>query len=241
MGRRKGLAVLAAMAAVGLAAPADALTVTTQNVRLGLGPAAVRHDIRQAAQRSGVVLTQEMRGRRAAAYAPPGWGYAQRPAAGFVGDCATYWDRARWRWVRGFAVGYEFGAFPRGHRWALVTVLRSVPFPRQTLAVVNVHSVTRSLDRAPVFAAGMARLGRLTARLTAVWGRVVLGGDWNRVWPLRGRFAGFRTVQPAQATGPRGGRVDFLYWSGPLRFRGARVVTATRSDHNGFRVRLVRP
>jgi len=198
----------------------------------------VRHDIRQAAQRSGVVLTQEMRGRDAATFAPRGWGYAQRPTGDFRGDCATFWDRARWRWVRGFAFQYEFATFPRGHRWALVTILASVNRPAVRLAVVNVHSVTRSLERAPVFARGMARLGRLTAHLRGVWGRVVLGGDFNRVWPLRARFPGFATVRPPRATGPKGGTVDFLYWSAPLRFRAVRVIAATHSDHNGARYRM---
>lgn len=236
MGRRKGLAaVVAAVAAVGLAAPAYALTVTTQNVRLGLTPAHARHDIRQAAQRSGVVLAQEMRGRDAARFRPPGyWSTQTQPR----GDCATFWDRSRWRFVSRAAVPYEFGTFPRGHRWALVTVLRSVNRPGVRLATVNVHSVTRSLSRPVVFGRGMARLGRLAASLAAAYGRVVVGGDTNRTWPLRARLPGFRTVRPPRATGPKGGTVDYLYWSGPLRFRNARVIAETYSDHNGARYRL---
>lgn len=215
------------------------LAVTTQNVRLGIGPAHVRHDIGQAANGSGVVMTQEMRDRNAARFRPPGWGSAQpRPRGAMRSDCATFFDRSRWRLVRAWAVPYEFGTFRHGHRWALVTVLRRPDNPGVRVAFVNVHSVPHSIDRAAVYGAGMARLSRLGARLAAAYGLAVVGGDTNRVWPLRARFSGFHSVGPPGSTGPHGGRVDYIYAAG-FRFRGVRVIGNTYSDHNGTRYRLV--
>lgn len=212
---------------------AVALTITTQNVRVGLPPPAVHHDIDQAAVHSSVVLTQEMGKRRAARFAPRGWGTSH--AAGLrQGDCATYWDRDVWHrratWVRPIT----WASFRAGHRFAQVTTLRG---RGTTLAVVCVHSITRSLERTGTFNRGMVRLGRVLHRLEQRNEHVVVGGDWNRVYPERHRFAGFSSVSPARPTGPRGGRVDYLYWH-HARHTGDRVITGTRSDHNGFRVHL---
>lgn len=223
-------------ALVALAVAVGPFHVTTQNVRVGLSAAHARHDIGRAADVGGVVFAQEMRGRHARYFRPPGWGSAQR-GVGMRADCATFYDRADWRRIRAWTFPYQFATFPRGHRWALVTVLRSRADPRVTVATVNVHSVTRSLERRAVFAAGMARLGRLAARLTASWGRVVLGGDLNRAWPLRARFRGFVSLAPPRPTGPKGGRPDYVYAHG-LRPTSARVVGHTYSDHNGARVTL---
>lgn len=119
----------------------------------------------------------------------------------------------------------------------MVTVLRRADDPGVRVAFVNFHSVTRSLSRPAVYRAGMARLGRLGASLAAAYGTVVLGGDTNRAWPLRARLPGFRSVGPPRATGPKGGRPDYLYWSG-ARFRAVGVLGGTFSDHNGTRYRL---
>lgn len=232
--------IAAVMAAVVVAA--FPVHVTTQNVRVGMPRPHALHDIRQAADVGGIVFTQEMRDRRARDFRPRGWGSAQatRPRVNNRGDCATYWDRGQWRRVGVRVFPYEFAPFKNGHRAALVTVLRSRANPRVTLATVNVHSITRSLDRRAVFRRGMARLGRLTAHLTARWGRVVIGGDWNRVWRLRARFDGFRSWSPARATGPQGGRVDYLLFHG-IRARSLRIVGHTYSDHNGVRMTFGRP
>jgi endonuclease/exonuclease/phosphatase (EEP) superfamily protein YafD len=81
----------------------------------------------------------------------------------------------------------------------------------------------------------MVRLRLLLSRLHVP--HVVVGGDWNRVWPLRAPLAGFGTREPPAATGSRGGRIDFLWWKGAGE-RTIRVIGHTYSDHNGVRVGL---
>ena len=213
---------------------AVALTITTQNVRVGLPPPAVHHDIDQAAVHSSVVLTQEMGKRRAAQVRPsrlghlappPGSGRATARPTG-TGTCGT--DRATS--VRPIT----WASFRAGHRFAQVTTLRG---RGTTLAVVWVHSITRSLERTGTFNRGMVRLGRVLHRLEQRNEHVVVGGDWNRVYPSGTGSPGSPRSHPARPTGPRGGRVDYLYWH-HARHTGDRVITGTRSDHNGFRVHL---
>jgi endonuclease/exonuclease/phosphatase (EEP) superfamily protein YafD len=231
---RVALAALVA-ALVLTAAPAYAVTVTTQNVAHTLARAPARHDVRQAADGSGVVLTQEMAGRRAARFAPRGWGTAQR-----AGDCATYWDRATWRLVRSYAVRISHAPFWRGTRYALVAVLANNTNPGVRLATVNVHVFTRTVPHAPAFRRATTRVRRLADGLVAHGAAVVVGGDWNRDYRARARFPGFSSRRPPRPTGPTGGRVDYVYAHG-LAFRGVRVMGHTYSDHNGYRARLARP
>ena len=214
---------------------AAALVVTTQNVQLGMTPAHVRHDIRHAAEYSSVVMTQEMFYRHAARYAPPGWGTAHwigRPR----GDCAVYWDRDRWRLVGSYVVPITWATFPRGHRTALVTVLRGHGV---TVGAVCVHMFTHTLFRPLAWGNGVRRVSALAARLRARWGHVVIGGDWNRNWLDRPRIGPrFVSARSPADTGPKGGRPDFVYWAGARRTAPVRVIRGTYSDHNGTRYRL---
>lgn len=218
-----------------------AFTITTQNVRVTLPPREATHDIRQAARHSSVVMTQEMKHRQAWRFRPAGWGSSHAPSMPGVrridrGDCATYWDRSRWHKLRAYAVPITYAPFKHGHRWALVTILRSVPRPAVRLAVVNVHMVTRTLDRRAVFARGVSRLRALVAVLRAEIGPVVVGGDWNRRYLLRARFRGLDSQRPPRGTIPNGGRIDYVFTTG--RVAGVRVIGRTYSDHNGVRFRL---
>ena len=216
---------------------AIALTITTQNVRVGMPPDHAHHDINQAAQNSSVVITQEMGLRRASRFAPSGWGTAH--VAGLrQGDCATYWDRAVWRershWVRQISNA----PFRAGTRYLLVTTLRHVQAPHVTLAAVCVHSITRSEHRRPVFIRAMGKVNATLQNLSVNHRYVVVGGDWNRIWSQRARFPGFRSVSPLRATGPKGGRVDYFEWSRHVGLRGERIIGNTFSDHNGVRMHL---
>ena len=230
------VALAAAVLALSLAAPADGLTVTTQNVRVTLGPVHARHDIRQAAEHSSVVFTQEMGKRRARRFAPAGWGVAHFSGLR-RGDCATYWDRSRWRLVRAYPFRVAHEPFRAGHRWAVVTVLRRVGHPGVRLAAVNVHLFTRTVFRRPAWRRAITRIRDVAERLVARYPRVVMGGDWNRTWGRRATFRGFSSASPAGRTGPKGGRVDYLFWHGE-RFRRIRVIGHTYSDHDGTRVWL---
>jgi hypothetical protein len=232
----RGVVLVAAVLAFPLAAPAEAVTVTTQNVYVGLSRPHARHDIRQAAQHSSVVLTQEMGHRRAARFAPAGWGVVHFRGT-WRGDCATYYDRARWRVVRAWPFRVSSASFRAGHRWGVVTVLRHVGRPGSRLAVVNVHLFTRTIFRPVAWRRAMGRIGGVTGRLVARYPRVVMGGDWNRTYGRRARFPGFSSAEPPRRTGPKGGRVDYLYWHGD-RLDGLRVIGGTFSDHDGTRVRL---
>lgn len=212
-----------------------ALTITTQNVRVGMPPPAAHHDIDQAAERSSIVFAQEMGLRRAARFAPDGWGTSHFTGIR-RGDCATYWDRKVWHRMSSWTRQLTFASFRAGHRFALVTVLRG---KGTTLATVCVHSITKSLSaaRRPVFARGMHRLSRVIHLLRYRYSHVVVGGDWNRTWPHRARFKGFRSTEPQRATGAGGGRVDYFYWARGDQ-TGLRVIGHTRSDHNGVRLHL---
>lgn len=218
------------------------VTVTTQNVRVGMTPRHSHHDIDQAAEHSSVVLTQEMGLRRARTYAPHGWGTAHFPGVR-RGDCATYWDRARWRLIHTWTRQITFADFRAGRRFVLATTLRGVgPYQDKRLAVVCVHSITRSLlaSRQPVFDAGMHRLGQLLAAVHTRYRHVLVGGDWNRGWPLRHRFPTMRSVAPYRSTGAKGGRIDYFQWTRhALGYTGQRIIGHTWSDHNGTRVHLV--
>lgn len=229
-------APLALVLALAAGVPAYGDTVTTQNVRAGLPRAEARHDVRQAAERSSVVFAQEMAHRRAARFAPAHWG-----AVHFVGprrgDCATFYDRRVWRVVRAYPFRVSAAPFRAGHRYAVVAVLRRVGHPGAELATVNVHLFTHTVHRPRAWRRATNRLGRLVGALAAHHARVVVGGDWNRTWPRRARFPGYASAEPSRQTGPKGGRVDFLYWHGE-RFHGSRVIGHTYSDHEGVRVRL---
>lgn len=122
--------------------------------------------------------------------------------------------------------------FRAGTRYALITRLKG---QGTTLAVVCVHLITKSLARRAVYAHGMDRLRSALSGLTAA--HVIVGGDWNRVWPKRAPLHGYRTHEPPAPTGARGGRIDYLWWKG-ARERTIRVVGHTASDHQGVRVRL---
>jgi endonuclease/exonuclease/phosphatase (EEP) superfamily protein YafD len=120
----------------------------------------------------------------------------------------------------------------------LVVVLASVARPRVRLATVNVHAFTRTMARPVAWRATVARLSRLAGTLVAQWGRVVMGGDWNRPWQLRARFPGFGTARPPRPT-TAGGRIDYLYAHG-FRFARVGVIGPTYSDHDGVRAWLRR-
>lgn len=232
---------------------AASLALTTQNVQAGLPPAQARHDIRQAAAGSSVVLAQEMGRRVAPRFAPPGWGWAHFGGLR-RGDCAAYWNRAQWRLVRTWPTQLTFATLPlgRGHRWALTTILRGVGIRSGIrLAVVCVHQITHALDRQPTYRYGTHRLALLLARLATHHRYVAVGGDWNMPYPQdhRLRLSGFPArVLPAQGlagrapaapTGPKGGRVDYWYTQRPgLAAIGGAVLRGTYSDHDGSRIRL---
>jgi endonuclease/exonuclease/phosphatase family metal-dependent hydrolase len=208
------------------------LTLTTQNVRVGLPPWQAHHDIRQAAHQSSVVVAQEMQHRHAAAYAPAGWGTAHRPGRA-RGDCATYWNRAVWvRVGRPYTVRLTAAPFRWGTRYALVTILRHRGGPT-LVGVVCVHMVTRSWERRTVYARGMDRLDRLLGRLPA---RTVVAGDWNRGYGRRVPVPGYSTARPPRPTGA-GARIDYAWWEHAHLDR-IRTIGGTYSDHDGVRVRL---
>ena len=213
------------------------LTITTQNVRAGMPPERVRHDVHQAAEQSSVVFTQEMFYRRAAAFAPSGWGTAHH-AGNRKGDCATYWDRSRWRERRSFVTLLTNAPFHTGLKYALTTVLHLRGHPRVTMAAVCVHMMTRSIPRRAWYARGMDRLRDLLSRLDR-YPYVVVGGDWNRGWPQRARIAGYDSKKPPEATGGQGGRIDYFWWQRlNIDYRSIRVIGHTFSDHNGTRMSL---
>lgn len=218
--------------------PAEAMAVpigvTTQNVRVGLPRAQAHHDIAQAAQNSSVVFTQEMGLRRARNFAPQGWGVAH--FAGLrQGDCATYWDRDIWVKQRAYTTLLTNAPFRAGTRYALTTILH-MRNTHTTVAFVCVHMITKSVwpSRRPVYARGINRLRTMISHIQ--W-PVVVGGDWNRNWPQRVAIPGLHTTRPPVATGPRGGRIDYMWWRG-VKYAAKRVIHRTFSDHNGFRVHL---
>lgn len=204
-----------------------ALVVATQNVRVTLPPPEAQHDIRQAAAgRTSIVLTQEM-GRRAAwKYRPAGWGSAHFPYGVRRADCATYFDRARWRKVSAWPRQISYAPFVAGHRWALITVLRDRSSGVR-VATVCVHLITRTLARSAVFERSTDRLRAIVGRLRARYGAVVVGGDWNRPWRQRAPFLGCRTL-PARA-------VDYI-WGCGVQPMGSRAIRHTYSDHDGVRM-----
>ena len=115
---------------------------------------------------------------------PPGWGTDHHRGLR-QGDCATYYDRALWRKTGSRVVRLTDAPFRAGTRYALITHLRG---QGTTLAVVCVHMITKSLARRAVYAHGMDRLRSTLSGLTAA--HVVVGGDWNRVWPQRAPLSG---------------------------------------------------
>jgi len=225
-------------ALIAVSAPASALVVTTQNVYRGLGPINARHDIRQAAAGGSVVFAQEMSGRRAGRFAPAGWRAAQapRPRLNNRGDCATFYDAGVWRLRRSYVVpllAADTHYRPNGHRWALVAVLTGA----EALAAVCVHLPTHGVPRR-LYWLSVARLRPVLQRLAGRFPHVVVGGDWNNPFPTRARFRGFVCVRVPRATGPKGGRPDYVYVRRPDRITGGRVIGGTYSDHNGMRVRI---
>lgn len=227
--------VLAAGVLAGVAFPAygDEYGITTQNVRVTMDAAHARHDIRQAAARGSVLFTQEMGRRNARRFRPAGWS-STHAAGTYRGDCATFWDRDRWRLRRAYAVRIVDAETRRpsnGHRFALVAVLTGA----ETLAAVCVHMPTHGASRG-IYAAGARRLRALLARLSSRYARVAVGGDWNRHYVNRVRFPGFRAARPPAATGSGGGRIDYVYVRRPAHITRVRVIGHTYSDHNGVRV-----
>lgn len=203
------------------------LVITTQNVRYTLPPELARHDIHQAAQRSSVVVTQEMGRRHAARLAPAGWGTAHVPTIR-RGDCATYWQRSRWTLQRSWVRQLTYAPFRAGHRWALVTILRG---HGTTVAVVCVHLMTRGHRAA--YRRGIHRLQLLLASLPQR--HVVVAGDWNRPrWRVRLGWA----CSADWRTGPHGGRDDRACWR-HASLRSQRELRRTYSDHDGARAHLV--
>jgi endonuclease/exonuclease/phosphatase family metal-dependent hydrolase len=229
------------------AAPAGAepVTITTQNVRAGLSPHKVAHDVRQAARHSTIVLGQEFGNRHARRYAPPGWGTVHR--AGYRrGDCVTFYDRSTWRLLRSrLVVVNHTDAIRAGHRFGLVAVLRNRTTGRR-LATLCVHLITRAPLRPLIYRAGIARVHRAAVRLADRYPTIV-GGDWNyglpgdRARPRAGYpyavFRGWGSRATVRRT-TRLSRPDYLYWSAPTRFVAISRVGPTYSDHDGARVTL---
>lgn len=210
---------------IGVAPPSIADTgITTQNVRRGIAPAHVRHDVRQAAAAGSVLLTQEMGWRHPRRFRPPGWSVAH-VGAGRRGDCATFYDRDVWRLRRSYVVPLP------ARRWALVAVLTG----RHPLAAVCVHMPTHNVSRG-VYWSGIDRLRPLLRRLSSRFRHVAVGGDWNNVYRTRARFRGFTSARPPAGTGPKGGRVDYVYVRRPAHIARVRIIRHTYSDHNGVRV-----
>lgn len=216
------------LSAVAAGLAAVSLTITTQNVRHTLPADQAHHDIAQAAQRSAVLVTQEMGGRRAARFAPAGWGTAHA-GLGRRGDCATYWRRDTWHLLRSRTVALPL------HRWALVTVLGH---QGARLAVVCVHMPTRRERTWADYRHAIARLRTLAGHLRT--GQpVVLAGDWNQAWGQR-LLRDWRSARPPQVTlGHR--RTDFAYWCAPLRRHSITTLGHTYSDHQAVRVQLRQP
>jgi endonuclease/exonuclease/phosphatase family metal-dependent hydrolase len=233
------------LATVAATVAALTMTLTTQNVRVGMPPDHVHHDINQAAAHSSVLFTQEMGLRHARRFAPRGWGTAH--FAGIRrGDCATYWDRREWRLVKAWPVPVTWATFRAGHRWALVTVLRG---HGTTVAAVCVHMVTRARSRPMAYGNGTERLAALVDRLRARHRHVVIGGDWNLPyrygprhrypWPVMPRH-GMSSMRPPRPTGSNGhgGRIDYVWTARGMRQVGSHIIGNTYSDHQGNRIKV---
>jgi len=176
--------------------------------------------------------------RHAARFAPAGWRSVQatRPRLGYRGDCATFYDASRWRLRTSYVVrllDVRTRHPSNGRRWALVAVLTGA----QPLAAVCVHLPTHGVSRR-LYGRAVDNLRPTLRRLSARYGHVVIGGDWNRHYRYRPRFRGFVAYRPPAGTGPHGGRVDYLYVRRPDAITGARVIRHTYSDHDGMRVRI---
>ena len=183
------------------------------------------------------MFTQEMGLRRAARFAPARWGTVHH--AGLrQGDCATYWDRRVAERAASFVTLLTNAPFRAGLRYALTSVLRLRGNPTVTMAAVCVHMITKTLSRRAVYRPRNDRLHDLLVRMER-YPYVVVGGDWNRVWPKRVRIAGYGSKEPPSATGGRGGRIDYFWWQRlNIDYRSIRVIHHTFSDHNGVRMRL---
>lgn len=230
------LGVAVSLTAAVLSGVASPVGIATQNVYRGSSH--VRHDIRQAAAGASIVFAQEMYGRDARRLRPAGWA-SWHPRAGYAGDCAVFWRRDLWRLRRAYVVRLTDTRTPHvpsnGHRRAVVAVLTGA----ETTAAVCVHMPTHGVPTA-VYAAGVRRLAGLLARLSARFPFVAVGGDWNRNYRERPRFSGFTAARPPRVTGPKGGRVDYVYVRRPAHIARIRVIGNTYSDHNGVRVRTGR-
>lgn len=229
-----GNGIAAVIALTGVAPPASAhIGITTQNIYRGLTPAHARHDVRQAAGAGSVVFAQEMFTRHARRLRPAGWAAAHM-AGPYRGDCAVFYRRAVWRLRAAYVVPLTNAPTrlpSNGHRRAIVAVLTG----RQTWAGVCVHMPTQHAPTA-AYAAGVRRLRALLARLSARFAFVAVGGDWNRGYWRRPRLPGFVAARPPRATGPHGGRVDYVYVRRPARIARVRDIGHTYSDHNGVRI-----
>ncbi len=242
----------------------DPVVVTTANIHRAIARWKARADVRRAATRGDVVLTQENRRRRADDLAPPGWtAYApRRPSA--CRENVVYWDASRFRrLVSRTVVLYPRRTFPASRRCASVVVLED----RRSgivVPVVSVHMIPhveiagrpRPLPlRISIYHRSLDRLVRVLRTVQRNRGIVIVGGDWNvdyladrrtrsRPFPFR-HLAPWMTNQnapefgrDAPTLGPR--RIDSVWISESPRIRilESSTIKRTFSDHSFARVRL---
>jgi endonuclease/exonuclease/phosphatase family metal-dependent hydrolase len=231
------------------------LVVTSQNVRVTLGPTQARHDVTAAAAGADLVMLQEFNHRRAVRFTPVGFSTWQGPW-GPRAETPLMWRTSSLSLLAARTVLlHRSQLFPSATRYATVARF-SIRRSGHCLLVVNVHLVPHIeksgyLTHAPRAAlvrramAVIAGLARGAPRCTAL-----VGGDWNvdywrdaRVRQPAMPYATMRAVgYRAQWSALRNGRptlgrryVDTL-WSRHAGLAWQQVRGHTYSDHQQVRL-----
>jgi endonuclease/exonuclease/phosphatase (EEP) superfamily protein YafD len=231
------------------------LVVTSQNVRVTLGPAQARHDVTAAATGADLVLLQEFNHRRATRFTPAGFGTWQGPR-GPRAETPLMWRTSSLSLLAARTVLlHRSQLFPSATRYATVARF-SIRRSGHCLLIVNLHMVPHIdkggyLTHAPRAAlvrravAVIAELARGAPRCTAL-----VGGDWNvDYWhDARARqpampYASMRAVgYRAQWSALRNGRPTFGHrfidtlWSRHAGLAWQQVRGHTYSDHQQVRL-----
>jgi hypothetical protein len=231
------------------------LVVTSQNVRVTLGPAQARHDVTAAATGADLVLLQEFNHRRATRFTPAGFGTWQGPR-GPRAETPLMWRTSSLSLLAARTVLlHRSQLFPSATRYATVARF-SIRRSGHCLLIVNLHMVPHIdkggyLTHAPRAAlvrravAVIAELARGAPRCTAL-----VGGDWNvdywhdaQVRQPAMPYATMRAIgYRAQWSALRNGRptlgrryVDTL-WSRHAGLAWQQVRGHTYSDHQQVRL-----
>jgi endonuclease/exonuclease/phosphatase family metal-dependent hydrolase len=245
-------------------AAAAVLVVATQNVQVGMPAYQARHDITRAAVGADVVVLQEMGGRRVAAGFTPAGFRCWQALSGPAREVPVCWRASRFAEIAAHTtLLHRSDLFPSATRAASTVVLRDRTTGR-LWPVVDVHMIPhievggrlRQLPRRALAVLALSRIDALADRLTARYGRVIIGGDFNI-----DATADHRVRQPAclwyrmnhgptnydtawntlPRTGPTLGRrrIDYVWWpkAAATAVRSA-TIGGTYSDHQLVRVTL---